>query len=83
MKKLSADSRQGIEELKNELLLVAKLQHRNLVRLRGICLEGGEKLLVYEYMPNGSLDKFLFGISFAEWTSQFPLEASKSFFYGE
>jgi serine/threonine protein kinase len=60
VKRLCQSSRQGIGELKSELILVAKLYHKNLVRLIGVCLEQQEKILVYEYMPNGSLDIVLF-----------------------
>lgn len=60
VKKLSQNSNQGKKEFENEAKLLARVQHRNVVNLLGYCTRGAEKLLVYEYISNESLDKFLF-----------------------
>jgi serine/threonine protein kinase len=60
VKKLLGTTGHGLDQLHNEVLLLAELQHKNLVRLQGFCLHQEQTLLVYEYIKNGSLDNILF-----------------------
>ncbi|XP_043697658.1 L-type lectin-domain containing receptor kinase IV.1-like [Telopea speciosissima] len=75
VKKISHDSRQGMKEFVAEIVSVGQLRHRNLVTLLGYCRRKGELLLVYEFMPNGSLDKFLFDSSMPvlNWSQRYRI----------
>ncbi|TVU33198.1 hypothetical protein EJB05_24986 [Eragrostis curvula] len=76
VKRLYQSTKQGLGQMKNELAMMVKLQHKNLVRIIGVCLEDGEHMLVYEYMPNKSLDTIIFDPDRSvhlDWGSRFRI----------
>ncbi|XP_013615971.1 PREDICTED: probable LRR receptor-like serine/threonine-protein kinase At1g56140 isoform X1 [Brassica oleracea var. oleracea] len=76
VKVLSAGSRQGKGQFVAEIVAISAVLHRNLVKLYGCCYEGDYRLLVYEYLPNGSLDQALFGgdrILHLDWSTRFEI----------
>jgi serine/threonine protein kinase len=86
VKRVSHDSTQGLREFISEVVSIGHLRHRNLVQLLGYCRRKGELLLVYDYMPNGSLDKHLHGEDgkpLLEWAQRFQIvkDVASGLFY--
>ncbi|TKW35491.1 hypothetical protein SEVIR_2G376500v4 [Setaria viridis] len=75
VKKVSHEPKHGMKELVTEVSSIGRLRHRNLVQLLGYCRRKGELLLVYDYMPNGSLDKYLYDRSKGtlDWPRRFHI----------
>ncbi|XP_059650072.1 L-type lectin-domain containing receptor kinase IX.1-like [Cornus florida] len=74
VKRVSRGSKQGLKEYASEIKIIGKLRHKNLVQLVGWCHEKNEMLLVYELMPNGSLDTHLFkGKSLLTWAMRYKI----------
>lgn len=67
VKRLSSTSNQGDLEFKNEVRFLRELQHRNIIQLLGFCIHGVERVLMYEYMDNGSLNTRLFGGKYCDF----------------
>lgn len=61
IKRLGPARSQGEREFRSEVDIISSVRHRNVVRLRGCCSEGAKRLLVYDYLPKGSLDSHIFG----------------------
>jgi len=73
VKQLSVGSHQGKSQFITEIATISAVQHRNLVKLYGCCIEGNNKLLVYEYLENKSLDQGLFGMKKKMYISFLPM----------
>lgn len=75
VKRISHESKQGLREFASEIASIGRLRHRNLVQLLGWCRRRGDLLLVYDFMPNGSLDKYIYDVPkmILTWEQRFKI----------